>query len=245
MSREMMAPPPLLSPAPVRRTRLKRVLFWVIGVCSVLLLFILGVFFFRDGIIRILTEFTIERQTGLKASIGEMRLRPASSSLLIKNFRIYNPKDFGGSVLLDIPEIYMGFDPDKASNGPVHFKELRFHLAELNVVKNRKGELNLDSIKDAVGADARELNYLFGGIDKMVVTLRTIRFTDLQEPRNNYVTDLGVQSEEALNLKNENELEAWGVLLAVRIAVQEKYKADGKPRGKVGAQSLLQLLKTR
>ena len=224
---------------------MKRVLFWVIGLCSLLLFLILGVFFFRDGIIRIVTEFTIERQTGLKASIGEMRLRPASSSLLIKNFRIYNPKEFGGSVLLDIPEIYMGFDPNKGSNAAVSFKELRFHLAELNVVKNRKGELNLDSIKDAVGVDARELDHKFGGIDKMVVTLRTIRFTDMQEPRNNYETDLGVQAEEAKNLKNEDELKAWAVLLAVRIAVQEKFKAEGKPRGKVGAQSLLELLKTR
>jgi hypothetical protein len=246
------ASPPQLGRAAGKRKFLKRLLFWLVGVCSLILLLIAGVVLFKDAIIRVFAERRIKQRTGLEVHIGEISLGLRSSSLLIRNFRIYNSKEFGGTVFLHVPEIYMAMDPEKTATGLLRFKELRFNLSELNVVRNRKGELNIESIERAVAADSNEneaaaarLRYKFGGIDKMVLSLRTIRFTDMQQPRNNYETDLGIQNEEAKNIKNEEELKAWAILLAVRIAVQEKYKAAERPRSRVGAQTLLELLKAR
>jgi hypothetical protein len=236
------SPPPVLNALPGRRKTFRRILFWFLGLGLAGLALMISLLVCKDTIIRLLTQRKIRQETGMNVEIGEMRLGLASSSLLIRNFRIYNTPEFGGGVFLNIPEIFVQMDPEKSSANGLRFKELHFNLAELNVVKNRKGELNVDSIQNTTDA---KIDYKFGGVDKVLLSLRTIRFTDLLQPGNNYETDLGIDREEVTNIKSEEQLKAWAILLGTRIVLQEKYKAEGKPRHKLGAQTLLKLLRTQ
>ncbi|HUR45866.1 MAG TPA: hypothetical protein VMZ27_08345 [Candidatus Saccharimonadales bacterium] len=250
MSSDARAVPPRLSnPLPGRRSRLKQILFWIVGLCAIFLAVVVGLVICKDNIFRWIAERNIQQRMGMRASIGELRVGFSSASVLVKHLRIYNPKEFGGTVFFHVPEIYVQADPEKVSAGLFHVKELRFSLAELNVIKNRNGEMTLESLQKVIetngpsqSASTPKLPYKFDGIDSLTVSLRTIRFTDLQQPKNSYEMDLGIEGEQVKNLKNEDELKAWAVLLAVKIAVQEKYKAEGKPRSKLGLRKFLELL---
>ena len=45
-----------------------------------------------------------------------------------------------------MPEIYVDYDLPAIVKGKVHLTEVRINLKEFMVVKNEKGELNLDSL---------------------------------------------------------------------------------------------------
>src|SRR5882672_7471699 len=125
-------------------TRWKKILRWAIGVFAVLLLFVVAAVVFKNPLLKTVTRWNIKATTGLEASIGGLDLNIGGSRLRITSFRIYNDPAFGKSVLFDIPEIYLQVDSDSASDGKLRFKEVRFNLAEVNVVRSTNGLTNLD-----------------------------------------------------------------------------------------------------
>lgn len=60
---------------------------------------------------------------------------------------LYNPKDYRDRIMFDVPEIYVKYDLVSAIKGMIHLPELRFHLKELVVVRNDKGQLNISALK--------------------------------------------------------------------------------------------------
>jgi hypothetical protein len=145
-------------------------------------------------------------------------------------------------------------DPEQASQGLLHFKELRFNLSEVNIVKNKEGKLNLDYMQEALEkadvlgkTNSLGMDYKFGGIDRMSVTVRSINYTDLQQPANSYKTDLAIQNEEVKGIKSEEELNKWAVSLMTKVALQQMFnpQAQGKPGGGLGLQSLLELFQKK
>jgi hypothetical protein len=49
--------------------------------------------------------------------------------------------------MLDMPEIYVDYNLPAVFKGKVHLEEMRIDMNEFIVVKNEKGELNLNSLK--------------------------------------------------------------------------------------------------
>lgn len=248
------APPPAPPVIARKRSVLKKLLWVLIALCGGFLVLVGGVLYFKDAILRTVTEYNVRRETGMEAKIGELRLGLTSTSLLMKDFKIINPKEFGGAPFFQVPEVYVELDAEKAAEGRLHFKELRFNLAEVNIVKNKDGKLNLDHIQEALEKSEvfrkrkkkspNEEDFTFEAIDRMFLTVRAIKYTDLQEPANSYKTDLGIQNEEVKNIKSEEDLNKWAVGLMTKIALQEMFKTQGQEkRSGGGLESLLRLFK--
>jgi hypothetical protein len=205
-------------------TRLKKVLKWIIAAVAVLLLLVIGAIVFKDSLLKTITRWNIKATTGLEASIGEFKLDLSGSRLQILNFRIFNDAAFGKSALLDVPEIYLQFDPEQASHGKLHFKEVRFNLAELNVVRNTNGITNIEALRDIVEKKTTPTNGLeFGGIDKLVLNLGLLNYTDLLRPENNTQMNFGVKDEVVRDLKTSDDIEKWTMALLIRLTVQQAF----------------------
>jgi hypothetical protein len=101
----------------------------------------------KDQIIKFSIEKGVEVVTGLKMNIRSLNVGIFHSAVRIKGLRIFNPPQFKDRVMMDMPEIYVDYDLPAIFGGNVHLKELRLNLKELIVVKNAKGELNLNSLK--------------------------------------------------------------------------------------------------
>ena len=85
--------------------------------------------------------------TGLKLSIKSMNVGILRTLIGIKELRLLNPPGFVDELMVDMPEIYVDYDLGAFIKRKVHLEELRLNLKEFYVVKNEKGEINLDSLK--------------------------------------------------------------------------------------------------
>ncbi len=225
--------------------RLKKFLRWTIGVLLVLLTLLLALAFFKDSILRGLAERTIRQQTGFGAAIGQLHFNWRAAQLTIKDLRLTNPPVFGGGTLLDVPEIYLALDAAQAKEGQLHFNEVRLNVAALHLVRNRQGQLNVQlPVKKSPSTNVPVRNdpsvpqpkpkapgsYQFAGIDKLVLTVGKLTYTDLAHPENSSELDFDIQGEEVTGLETPADINHWLANLVVRIALQEYLKHPAKPQ---------------
>ncbi|MFH1846861.1 MAG: hypothetical protein ABH869_04820 [Candidatus Omnitrophota bacterium] len=110
---------------------------------------ILGVVFSfaKDMIIRVSIEKGVEVAAGLKLNIKSLKVGLINSFVDIRKMELYNPPGYSDKIMFDMPEIYVDYDLPAIIKGRVHLEEMRIDLKEFIVIKNNKGELNLDSLK--------------------------------------------------------------------------------------------------
>ena len=101
----------------------------------------------KDMVIKVSIEKGVEIVTELKMEIRSLSVGILRSVVSIKGLKVLNPPQFKDRVMVDMPEIYVDYDLPAIFGGNLHLRDLRLDLKEFVVVKNEKGELNLDSLK--------------------------------------------------------------------------------------------------
>jgi len=123
---------------------------WVkILIIVVVALFVLSIA--KDMIIKVSVEKGVELVTGLQLSMSSLNVGVVNTMVGIKGLALSNPKSFKDRTMMDAPEIYVHYDLPAMIGGRVHLQEARINVKEFTVVKNEKGELNLDSLKSIQG----------------------------------------------------------------------------------------------
>jgi len=100
----------------------------------------------KDLVVKVAVEKGVEIVTGLKLSTRSFNVGILNGVVSIKGLRLFNPKGFEDPVMIDMPEIYVHYDLPAILTGKLHFQQVRINLKDFIVVKNEKGELNLDSL---------------------------------------------------------------------------------------------------
>jgi hypothetical protein len=142
----------------------------------------------------------------------------------VKDLKVENPPSFGSGTLLRLPELHAVMDRTEAAAGKLHFKELRCNLAELNVVRDTNGRVNLSGLTWTSAL-------AFAGIDKLDLTLGKVNFTDLGQPQNRATIDLGIRGEVVTNLHTSADVTNWASGMLWRIALQEMLRAPTQSTG--------------
>jgi hypothetical protein len=180
-----------------------------------------------DSILRVVVEHNIRAQTGMEAEIGRFHVGLIDPVIQVENLRIYNPKSFGGTPFLDIPEIHVEYDKPALADGELHLTILRFNLGELDIVKNEKGQTNIFSMglampskeeikKNQVMEEFKKRTKLdFGGIDVLTVSVGTFKYIDLKDPKNDRTQVVGMENVPLRNVKTEADL--TGLVLDVML----------------------------
>ncbi len=171
-----------------------------------------------NTILRVAMERQIRAQTGMDAEIGRFHLALFSPAVEMRDFKLYNTADFGGTLFLDIPEIHVEYDRAALARRELHLTLLRFNLGELDIVKNPAGrtniflsDLNLSSKKTGAGGNAladfkRQSGFDFTGIDTLNVSIGRVQFIDLQDQRNNLAQTVGIDDLVIPNVKTPADL---------------------------------------
>jgi hypothetical protein len=218
----------------VSRGRLRTILKWVIGLLGVLIALLVFAVIFKNPILKLAMCWNVKSSTGLNANIGKFDLDLGRSQLAISNFQIFNSPSFGNSVMLDIPEIYLALESHDAANGKIRFKEIRLNMQELHVVQNTNGITNLELLQKTIETNSAKKGHVhvktieFGGVDKIVVNLGKVKFTDLGNSANNVEMNLGVTNAVAQNLKSEEEMQNWATALLLRLAIQQWFDPESR-----------------
>ncbi|HXJ57971.1 MAG TPA: hypothetical protein VNU68_15050 [Verrucomicrobiae bacterium] len=203
---------------------------WILGLGAFLLTALLVLFLFREPLLRRLAESSIQKNTGMRAEIGELKSSLGSGAFEVRDLRLYNLKEFGGSILARIPHLLVDFDTQQAAHSVFHLRRLQLNLAELHVVRDQSGRLNLDGLEPAVREHLSKrfrrrhdqaTDFQFGGIDQLLLTLRHVRYTDLKRPEHTREIDLKLEDELVTTLHTEDDLQAWLGAMIFRIVLQQ------------------------
>lgn len=194
-------------------------IYLLLGVVVLIVVAILSM----DSIVRALTEKRIRDTTGMDVKIGKLSIGLVSPGLTIENFTLYNIAEFGGGPLVNMPELRLIIDRDAARAGKLKFNLVRLNLAEVSIVTDKKGRINLDQLKEIQAVENKKSgktnqvgNFEFAGIDTLNVTLGRARFIDLANPRLNRDVNFGIDHQVFKDIKTMLDLETVAYALAIR-----------------------------
>jgi len=208
---------------------MKTFLKWFFGALLLLAVLIVVLFLSLDTILRVTAENRIRAQTGMDAEIGKFHLGLLEPVVTIKDLKIHNPPSFGGTPFLNIPEVHVEYDRDALMKNQLHLTLVRFNLGELDIVKNEAGQTNLfelgvglpakptpDSNQAGLKIFKQRTGMDFRGIDALNVSVGTVRFIDLKDPRNNREQKIGLDNLVMKNVKTPADLAGVAVIVALR-----------------------------
>jgi uncharacterized protein involved in outer membrane biogenesis len=187
----------------------------------------------KDMLAKSLTEKNLRDSTGMDAQIARMEIGLATPTMNMEGLKLYNPAGFGGGTMLDLPEMRLEYDANAASSGKIRLKTLRMHLAELHLVKDKNGVSNLDLLDkhtkkkhDGHKDKDASLGNNFEGIETLYLTIDKLKITDLANPQNNQIINVGIKDVVMQNMKTTEDIQGrflWALLpvLATNVVVRE------------------------
>ena len=104
----------------------------------------LGVF--KDQIIKTVVTVAATQLTGAPVHIDGFALGIFRQVVRISGFKIYNPKGFSKSLLVDLPKINVTYDLGALFKKKLHLINTEIELKEMGLEKNKEGELNVDAL---------------------------------------------------------------------------------------------------
>ncbi|MBI2948378.1 MAG: hypothetical protein HYY23_12100, partial [Verrucomicrobia bacterium] len=136
-----------------------------------------------------------------------------SAALTLENVKLYNTAEFGGSPLVDLPELHLEWKPGALARRTLHFKLVRLRLNEINIVESKQGRTNITAfvqeLQDlsATNRSGRTNGLLdFAGIDVLNLTLGKIRYSNLKHPGKELDVQVGLKNEILTGIKTLPEL---------------------------------------
>ena len=105
----------------------------------------------RNVVVKAMVEHGVKIVTGMPLSMGKLDLNFQKSFVDLEGLVVKNPSEFHDTSLVEIPRIFVEYDLPDILKGKVHLKNLEFNMKQFTVVKNEKGELNLDRLKALQG----------------------------------------------------------------------------------------------
>ncbi|MCK4852277.1 MAG: hypothetical protein KAS86_04100 [Candidatus Omnitrophica bacterium] len=121
----------------------KNPVFLIVAVLAIVLVLSVA----KNTIARISVERGVRLVTGLSLKMKSLDIGIIRTLIDINDLRLFNPPGYEDRVMLDMPEIFVDYDLPAIIRGRIHLEKVRINLKEFVVVKNDKGELNLDSLK--------------------------------------------------------------------------------------------------
>jgi len=212
---------------------------WGIGVLAGVIVLLLALILWRDVVLKAVAEHSIEDETGLRAVIGELKTTLGSGAVRVRDLKLYNPPEFGGRLMADVPELVVDLDAAQAADGKLHFRQLKLNLAELNVVRNAAGRFNLDGVEKRIRERLHQrrkkrgekFRFEFAGIERLQLNLGQILYADMRYPRHPLALNVAVTNETVTNLRTEEELGKWASALVFRILLQASLRQLGNGTG--------------
>lgn len=116
-------------------------------VLIIVIVILIGLGLAKNIIAKAALSSGVKAMTGLKLQIKGMKVGLVTTLIDIKELKLFNPPGFSDKVMANVPEIYVDYDLGAFFKKKVHLESLKLNLQELVVVKNEKGQLNLDSLK--------------------------------------------------------------------------------------------------
>jgi len=101
----------------------------------------------RNVLVKWGAQVAVSSMTDLTLRIDKLNIGLFSTKLDIQGLKIYNPKGYQDPLMLDLPRFYVDYNLMDILGGKLHLKDVKFHLNEFMLVKQKDGTSNIDSLK--------------------------------------------------------------------------------------------------
>ncbi|MCG2712126.1 MAG: AsmA family protein [Candidatus Omnitrophica bacterium] len=115
-------------------------------IAIVFLIFVLVIIAGKDVIVKAAVTAGVKAATGLSMKIKKIKIGLVTTFIGIEELKLYNPQGFEDPIMVDIPQVYVNYRFGAFLKKEVHLEEVRLHLKEIVIAKNKDGKLNLDSL---------------------------------------------------------------------------------------------------
>ena len=153
---------------------------------GIVLLSIVLLFLGRDAIVKASVGSVCRATTGLRLSIGGFHSNLFSSTLDIRNLKLFNPRGYTEKIMFDIPQVRVGLDVGSILAGKPHLKEVNVHLAQIVIERNKEGKLNLAELKPAGGkkksAESKPSSAPTVSVDLLHLQIDKVLYKDFSKP---------------------------------------------------------------
>lgn len=200
---------------------------WLFRLLILAIVLVVALLLLKDTLAKAALEYQVRRSTGLEVRTTRVEAGLGQSSLAIEGLKLFNPADFGGGLLLDVPELYLDYDRDALIDGRLRFRLVRLALKELQIVRSSAGKTNVASLvglaQEAAPWTAHPAgrDLVFDGIDALNLSVGTVRYTDLAQPSRSRVLNLNLEGEIFENLRTESD----AILVLFKLAVRRGFQA--------------------
>src|SRR3989338_6704490 len=97
-----------------------------------ILLIVLAVFValsvVKNAVAQSVLTSALSRAAHVPVRVGGVSLSFISASIRIKNVQVHNPSGFSDKTMVDVPQVYIDFEPGELLKGRAQFKEVRLEL---------------------------------------------------------------------------------------------------------------------
>ncbi len=186
---------------------------WTFRLLLLGIVLVVGLVLLKDTLLKSWVENRIRSATGLEVKIGRFEVAIDRPVVRIESFLLYNTAELGGGPLLDIPELHLEYDWEALKAKEIRIKLLRLDLRELNLVEDQKGKTNLSTFIQQLGdvpqpqgsTNKPDSAIKFHGIDTFNLSLGTLRFISLKDPRRNQELKLNLRNVVSQNMRTEQD----------------------------------------
>jgi uncharacterized protein involved in outer membrane biogenesis len=212
---------------------------WLFRLLILLVVLAIAAILLLDTIVREITEYRLQQRTGLEVKIGKMHVSFSQPRLTIENLVIYNSAEFGGSPLLDLPELHVECDRNPLFHSNYHFKLIRFNLARVNVVEDTRGLRNLDALKKQLKKSGPSVitqpilknkkppeTNAFPQIDTLNLSLGRATYTSMKNPRQVEELALDIRNQVYKDVHSSTQLQS--ILLVILLSRHNLLGSDGQ-----------------
>lgn len=208
-------------------TVIRALLRWSFRLAIVLVLLVVALLLLKDELLRRLAQRQIRAQTGLPVEIGHLHVGFTEPVFTMRGFKLFNRPEFGGGILVHVPELHVEYYPDSLRSGRLRFRQLRLDLAELNLVRSAQGQTNVTDFLEQVADEGRKAlqrrgappELGFAGVDTLQLSLGTIRYVDLGNPARNRTAHFALRDLEIENIRDEDDLYGVAAIVLLRSRV--------------------------
>ena len=206
---------------------MKKLLKVLLALVLLLALVAGGLVVARNQIIRTAIIEGAKQYAGVEVKLDGIDIGLAGTYVKIDKFTLMQPPGgFGEGVLVDLPEVYADYELKEMLADKVHLTELRINMAEVHVVKNKDGKLNLEALVPPSKEEPKREEERKSGeflIDRAVLSIGRVRYTDMTTtPPKVYDFQINLKDEELRNIRSIDDLRG----LVMKILLQKLMLID-------------------
>src|ERR1017187_2076837 len=200
---------------------MKRLFRWALYLFIVVVVLLVAGLLLLDTIAKEVLQSRLRAATGMDVKIGKVDIGLLTPTIAIEGCKLYSTAEFGGSPCLDLNELYLEYDKEALRARKLHFRLVRLSIAEMDIIKDKQGRLNLQGIGEkgkAAGAviQSQASAFSFAGIDMLNLSFQKLRLSNLDPPVRAQEFNFDLTNQVFPNLKSREDWTGVAVVLAGR-----------------------------